>query len=109
MRYMEDTEFKDLLKKIKEKYESRGYAEAWVAEGPKVKRLLKEAIDDSFNKTYIIKECITVAGSRIVFKIENRLNHKEFAYKLSRPLKDSVAMLQKEYSILNELYHPNLH
>ena len=99
---------KEILKKIEEKYMKKGYSEAWNQERTKVGELVNQAYALIIEDTYNVNECIAVAGSRIVLKLTDKTNKKEYALKISRPLKDSVGMLQEEYSILNTLYHPNL-
>lgn len=96
-----------LLKQIQQKYDSKGFSEAWEKEKDKVKQLIESAYKNLLKDDYVVGDCIAVAGSRIVFKIKNK-NHKDYALKICRPLEDSVGMLQEEYSILKELYHPNL-
>ena len=99
---------KEILRKIEEKYKKKGYSEAWEQEKTKVGELVNQAYELIIEDTYDVNECIAVAGSRIVLKLTDKTNKKEYALKISRPLKDSVGMLQEEYSILNTLYHPNL-
>ncbi|QRF74636.1 serine/threonine protein kinase [Thermoplasmatales archaeon] len=99
---------KGTLKKIEDKYQKKGYSEAWVQERVKIEELITQTYELIIADKYEVNECIAVAGSRIVLKMTDRTNKKEYALKISRPLKDSVGMLQEEYSILNSLYHPNL-
>ena len=96
---------KEILRKIEEKYTKKGYSEAWGQERTKVGELVNQAYDLIIADSYDVNECIAVAGSRIVLKLTDKTNKKEYALKISRPLKDSVGMLQEEYSILNTLYH----
>jgi HD superfamily phosphohydrolase len=105
---MDRSVLEELLKKIQKKYEGKSFSEAWDEEKNKVEQLIESVYEALLKNSYDVKECLAVAGSRIVFQIENKVNHKDYALKISRPLEDSVGMLQEEYSIVNELYHPNL-